>query len=38
LITQVLEAARLVPSGTNAQPWKFIGLSVMPWPSGDRWR
>jgi len=24
LITQVLEAARRAPSGTNAQPWKFI--------------
>jgi len=24
LITEVLEAARLAPSGTNAQPWKFV--------------
>lgn len=24
LITQVLEAARLAPSGSNAQPWKFV--------------
>ena len=24
LITQVLEAARLAPSGSNVQPWKFV--------------
>ncbi|HYW78297.1 MAG TPA: nitroreductase family protein, partial [Thermoguttaceae bacterium] len=24
LITQVLDAARLAPSGSNAQPWKFV--------------
>ena len=23
LITQMLEAARLAPSGTNRQPWRF---------------
>ena len=29
VIHQMLEAARLAPSGSNRQPWRFIVLSLI---------